>query len=116
MDDIDRIESNIRTVSKLHEKALAAVSQDEINKINRKLDSVQDETTELMNGVRNTLRNVAEETKRIGGREQDSRKAQQSRVAQRLQRAAQMYSQAQISAKEQYQKRMQREIRIGTFY
>ena len=74
---------------------------------------MQDETSEIMNGVRLELRQVADETKRIGGREQESRKAQQSRVAQRLQRAAQMYSQAQVQAKEQYQKRMQREIRIG---
>ena len=113
MDDIDRIESNIRTVSRLHEKALVAVSQDEINRINRKLDSMQDETTELMNSVRLVLRSVADETKRAGGREQESRKAQQSRVALRLQRAAQMYSQVQQSAKEQYKKRMEREIKIG---
>ena len=113
---IDRIESNITTVSRYHEKALVGVSQDETSRITRQLDQVQDDTNRMMNSVRMTLKKLSEETKRVGGPEAQSRKAQQSSVAMKLQNAAQRYAQVQKYAKEQYKKRMEREIRIGKLW
>lgn len=110
---IDRIESNITSISRYHEKALVGVSQDETNRITRQLDQIQDETNDLMNTVRVTLKKLSDETKRTGGSEAQSRKAQQSSVAMKLQNSAQRYAQVQKLAKEQYKKRMEREIRIG---
>ena len=110
---IDRIESNISSISRFHEKALVGVSQEETSRITRQLDQVQDETNELMNNVRVTLKKLSDETKRLGGSEAQSRKAQQSSVAMKLQNSAQRYAQVQKYAKEQYKKRMEREIRIG---
>lgn len=110
---IDRIESNITSISRYHEKALVGVSQDETNRITRQLDQIQDETNDLMNTVRVALKKLSDETKRTGGSEAQSRKAQQSSVAMKLQNSAQRYAQVQKFAKEQYKKRMEREIRIG---
>lgn len=110
---IDRIESNISSVSRYHEKALIGVSQEETNRITKQLDQVQDETNDLMNNVRVTLKKLSDETKRLGGSEAQSRRAQQSSVAMKLQNSAQRYAQAQKYAKEQYKKRMEREIRIA---
>ena len=67
-----------------------------------------------MNSVRLGLKKLADETKKIGGQEAQSRKAQQSNAAIKLQNAAQRYAQVQKYAKEQYKKRMVREIRIGS--
>jgi t-SNARE complex subunit (syntaxin) len=113
---IDRIEGNLTTIQRLHERALVGVSQDEINRITRQVDSVQDETNDLMDRVRVELKTLAEETKQEKGPEQQSRKAQQASVATKLQQVAQRYAQIQKNAKEQYKKRMEREIRIGILY
>lgn len=111
---IDRVESNISSISRFHEKALVGVSQDETNRITRQLDDLQDETNDMMDSVRNGLKKVADETKRMGNSaEAKSRKAQQASAAVKLQNAAQRYGQVQKYAKEQYKKRMEREIKIG---
>jgi t-SNARE complex subunit (syntaxin) len=110
---IDRIEANVTTISRLHERALVGVSQEETNRITRQLDEVQEETNGQMDHVRVSLKRLSDETKRLGGSEAQSRKAQQSSAAMKLQNAAQRYAQVQKYAKEQYKKRMEREIRIG---
>ncbi|KAJ3355528.1 Plasma membrane t-SNARE, secretory vesicle fusion [Kappamyces sp. JEL0680] len=110
---IDRIEGNITAISRFHERALVGVSQDETNRITRQLDDLQDETNGLMDRVRTTLKRLSDETKRLGGSEAQSRKAQQASAAMKLQNAAQRYAQVQKYAKEQYKKRMEREIRIA---
>jgi syntaxin 1B/2/3 len=114
--DIDQINANIKDISRLHERALVGVSQDENNKITRKLDLIQDQTNDSMNSVRMDLKNLSNETKRLGGSEAQSRQAQQGNAAKKLQAAAKNFSDIQTSAKQQYQKRMEREIRIGKLY
>jgi t-SNARE complex subunit (syntaxin) len=110
---IDRIEGNLSQIQRLHERALVGVSQDEINRITRQLDSVQDETNDMMDRIRVELKSLSQETKRVQGSEQQSRKAQQASVASKLQQVAQRYAQIQKGAKEQYKRRMEREIKIG---
>ncbi len=112
---IEKIEENVQFISRLHDKALVGVSQEETNRITRQLDAVQDETNDLMDQIRVQLKKIATETKRLGGTEAQSRKAQQSSIAQRLQTTAQRYAQVQKNAKNQYKKRMERELRIGIF-
>lgn len=97
----------------MHERALVGVSQDESNKITRKLDLIQDQTNDSMNSVRMDLKKLSNETKRLGGSEAQSRQVQQGNAAKRLQAAAKNFSNIQTNAKQQYQKRMEREIRIG---
>jgi t-SNARE complex subunit (syntaxin) len=111
---IERIDLNISSIAKFHERALVGVSQDETNRITRQLDDLQDETNDMMDSVRNGLKKIADETKRMGkSSEAKSRKAQQSSAAVKLQNAAQRYAQVQKYAKEQYKKRIEREIKIG---
>ena len=113
LDSIDRIDSNITNISRYHEKALVGVSQEESNRITRKLNQIEDETNESMNKVRVKLKILSDETKKIGGSEALSRKAQQSSVAMKLQNSVQRYAKVQKHAKEQYKKRIEREIKIG---
>lgn len=111
--DINHVEENISTIAELHNKTLTAVGQQEIDRITGRLDEYQEETTAFMNSIRRDLKALSEDTVRTGGAEAQSRKAQQSAIATKLQNAAQRYSQVQKQAKELYQKRMEREIRIG---
>ncbi|KAJ2999242.1 Plasma membrane t-SNARE, secretory vesicle fusion [Globomyces sp. JEL0801] len=110
---IDRIELNITDISRLHERALVGVSQDETNRLTAQIDRLSDETNEAMNDVRFNLKKLADDTNRTGGSEAQARKAQQSSVAMKLQSAVKRFGQIQKSAKDQYKRRMEREIRIA---
>ncbi|KAJ3252277.1 Plasma membrane t-SNARE, secretory vesicle fusion [Boothiomyces macroporosus] len=110
---IDNIDDNINEIGRLHERALVGVSQDETNRLTRKIDDLTDQTNDEMNNVRSTLQRLSQETKNKGGSEQSSRKAQESNVAMKLQNSVKKLGSIQKTAKEQYKKRIEREMRIA---
>ncbi|KAJ3325483.1 Plasma membrane t-SNARE, secretory vesicle fusion [Boothiomyces sp. JEL0866] len=110
---IDNIDDSINEIGRLHERALVGVSQDETNRLTRKIDDLTDQTNDEMNNVRSTLQRLAQETKNKGGSEQSSRKAQESNVAMKLQNSVKKLGSIQKTAKEQYKKRIEREMRIA---
>ncbi|KAL2916623.1 hypothetical protein HK105_203735 [Polyrhizophydium stewartii] len=110
---IDAINRNVSAIERLHNRALVGVSQDETNRINRDLDNVQNETSDLIADARRRLQRISNETKRLGGNDARTRQAQQSVLAQKLMDAAQTYQNIQVAYKQKYRQRMEREIRVA---
>ncbi|KAI8923115.1 t-SNARE [Entophlyctis helioformis] len=110
---IDAVNRNIATIERLHNRALVGVRQDEAARINRDLDAVQTETSDMISDARQRLQRLSNETKTMRGPEVNARKAQQSTLAKKLMDVAQTYQNVQVSYKQKYRQRMEREIRIA---
>ncbi|KAI8913404.1 t-SNARE [Gorgonomyces haynaldii] len=110
---IDRIDRNIDSIARRHERALVGVSQDEIKRATRELDDLQDETNGYMDRVRSMLAQLAQETKRMRGVEVQSRQSQQNSAARRLLDCGRKYGKVQEKYKDKYKQKMVRELRIA---
>lgn len=107
------IDRKIDQIASLHERALVAVGQDEINRTTAQVDALQAETNQMMDKVRRCLSNLSNETNRMRGNQVNARKAQQATVARKLMDVARKYEKVQQKYKLKYQQRITREIRIA---
>ncbi|KAJ3015218.1 Plasma membrane t-SNARE, secretory vesicle fusion [Thoreauomyces humboldtii] len=112
-DGIDRVRQNVKAIEQLHQRALVGTSQDEQAHYTRQVDELQDETSDLIQSLRNTVKRLAAETKTASPSDAGIRQQQQAGLAKRLMEVAQAYQTAQTASKQKYRARMEREIRIA---
>ncbi|TPX57188.1 hypothetical protein SpCBS45565_g08262 [Spizellomyces sp. 'palustris'] len=110
---IERVRQNVRTIEQLHQRALLATSPDEQARYTRQVDDVQDETSDLIQSLRATVKKMAAGTKNASQADAGIRQQQQAGLAKRLMEVAQEYQDIQMKSKQKYRQRMEREIRIA---
>ncbi|KAJ3019347.1 Plasma membrane t-SNARE, secretory vesicle fusion [Thoreauomyces humboldtii] len=110
---IDLVRGNVNQIESLHHKALLGTSPDEQAHYTRQVDQLQDETSDLIQHLRATVKRLAAETKRAPKSDAGIRKQQQQGLAKRLVEVAQLYQKQQTQSKQKYRQRMEREIKIA---
>ncbi|KAI8921197.1 t-SNARE [Powellomyces hirtus] len=110
---IDRVSENVQRIERLHQKALLGTSPDEQAHYTQQVDALQDETGDLIQTLRATVKGMAGATKTAPPTDAPIRQKQQAALAESLMSVARQYQEAQLKSKQKYRQRMEREIRIA---
>ncbi|KAJ3144522.1 Plasma membrane t-SNARE, secretory vesicle fusion [Geranomyces variabilis] len=110
---IERVNQNVAQIEKLHQKALLGTSTDEQQYYTQQVDALQDETSDLIQSLRASVKALAAGTKTAPKSDVPIRQKQSSTLAEQLVRAAQTYQSTQLKSKQKYRQRMEREIRVA---
>ncbi|KAI8919358.1 t-SNARE [Powellomyces hirtus] len=113
MAGIKQVRQNINIIEQLHQRALLATSPDEQAQLTRDVDRKQDETSDLIQNLRASVKKLNAETKNASKADAAIRQQQQAGLARNLMEVAQQYQEVQMKSKQKYRQRMEREIRIA---
>ncbi|KAN0061940.1 hypothetical protein ACQY0O_005935 [Thecaphora frezii] len=112
-DTIRMIEDNINKISDLHSKSLNNMDEASAQYAEQQLASVQQETSRLTNGVKNKIKTLESQTKRVPpGGDKNVRNTQIGAVKNRFKETIQKYQQVEQNYRQKYRARAERQFKI----
>lgn len=112
-DTIRLIDENVNKISDLHSRSLNNMDEASAQYAEQQLASIQQETSSLTNGVKNRIKLLESQTKRIpAGGDKNVRNTQIGAVKNRFKETIQRYQQVEQSYRQKYRARAERQFRI----
>ena len=112
-DTIRMIDDNINKISDLHSRSLNNMDESSAQYAEQQLQTVQHETSRLTNGVKNKIKNLEAQTKRLPpSGDKNVRNTQIGALKNRFKETIQRYQQVEQSYRQKYRARAERQFRI----
>ncbi|SPO27886.1 related to SSO1 - syntaxin-related protein [Ustilago trichophora] len=112
-DTIRLIDENVNKISDLHSRSLNNMDEASAQYAEQQLASIQQETSSLTNGVKNRIKLLESQTKRVpAGGDKNVRNTQIGAVKNRFKETIQRYQQVEQSYRQKYRARAERQFRI----
>lgn len=112
-DTIRLIDENVNKISDLHSRSLNNMDEASAQYAEQQLASIQQETSSLTNGVKNRIKLLESQTKRVpAGGDKNVRITQIGAVKNRFKETIQRYQQVEQSYRQKYRARAERQFRI----
>ncbi|TKY89150.1 hypothetical protein EX895_001681 [Sporisorium graminicola] len=112
-DTIRLIDENVNKISDLHSRSLNNMDEASAQYAEQQLSSIQQETSSLTNGVKNRIKLLESQNKRIpAGGDKNVRNTQIGAVKNRFKETIQRYQQVEQSYRQKYRARAERQFRI----
>lgn len=112
-DTIRLIDENVNKISDLHSRSLNNMDEASAQYAEQQLASIQQETSSLTNGVKNRIKLLESQNKRIpAGGDKNVRNTQIGAVKNRFKETIQRYQQVEQSYRQKYRARAERQFRI----
>ena len=112
-DTIRLIDENVNKISDLHSRSLNNMDEASAQYAEQQLASIQQETSTLTNGVKNRIKLLESQTKRVpAGGDKNVRNTQIGAVKNRFKESIQRYQQVEQSYRQKYRARAERQFRI----
>lgn len=112
-DTIRLIDENVNKISDLHSRSLNNMDEASAQYAEQQLASIQQETSSLTNGVKNRIKLLESQNKRVpAGGDKNVRNTQIGAVKNRFKETIQRYQQVEQSYRQKYRARAERQFRI----
>ncbi|GAC75739.1 SNARE protein Syntaxin 1 and related proteins [Moesziomyces antarcticus T-34] len=112
-DTIRQIDDNVNKISDLHSRSLNNMDEASAQYAEQQLASIQQETSSLTNGVKNRIKLLESQNKRVpAGGDKNVRNTQVGAVKNRFKESIQRYQQVEQSYRQKYRARAERQFRI----
>ncbi|PWY98718.1 t-SNARE, partial [Testicularia cyperi] len=112
-DTIRMIDDNVNKISDLHSRSLNNMDEASASYAEQQLATVQQETSTLTNGVKNKIKLLESQTKRVpAGGDKNVRNTQIGAVKNRFKETIQKYQQVEQNYRQKYRARAERQFRI----
>ncbi|SJX64474.1 related to SSO1-syntaxin-related protein [Sporisorium reilianum f. sp. reilianum] len=112
-DTIRLIDENVNKISDLHSRSLNNMDEASAQYAEQQLASIQQQTSSLTNGVKNRIKLLESQTKRVpAGGDRNVRNTQIGAVKNRFKESIQRYQQVEQSYRQKYRARAERQFRI----
>ncbi|PWN51329.1 t-SNARE [Violaceomyces palustris] len=112
-DTIRMIDENINKISDLHSKSLNNMDEASAQYAEQQLTTLSEETSRLTNGVKNKIKTLESQTKRVpAGGDKNVRNTQIGAVKNRFKETIQKYQQVEQAYRQKYRQRAERQFRI----
>ncbi|KAJ1024812.1 hypothetical protein NDA16_002852 [Ustilago loliicola] len=112
-DTIRLIDDNVNKISDLHSRSLNNMDEASAQYAEQQLASIQQETSSLTNGVKNRIKLLESQTKRVpAGGDKNVRNTQIGAVKNRFKESIQRYQQVEQNYRQKYRARAERQFRI----
>lgn len=112
-DTIRLIDENVNKISDLHSRSLNNMDEASAQYAEQQLAGIQQETSSLTNGVKNRIKLLESQTKRVpAGGDKNVRNTQIGAVKNRFKETIQRYQQVEQNYRQKYRARAERQFRI----